>query len=349
MSTVRIMLLGTGNMAANHAHLIRMTPDAEVVAGVDVDARRARNFSDEHGIPYAFGDLDEAIAWGKFDAVANVTPDQAHHPTTMKLLAAGKHVLCEKPLAETFPLADEMARAAEKAGLVNMVNLSYRDVPALQTAQIMIARGEIGEVRHIEASYRQSWLVGNHWGDWRTEPRWLWRLSEKHGSKGVLGDIGIHILDFASYAVGMTPVAVQAQLATFSKAPGNQIGEYSIDANDSAVMSVRFENGALGVIHASRFMTGYANTLKLAVFGTTGAIELSHGQYTSLRICSGDGVHNQAWRDLATEPVKTNYQRFVAAIESGKTAEPSFRHAANLQRVIDRCYDMDAAAAPQIA
>lgn len=349
MSKIRILVLGTGNMAANHARHFQASPDAEVVAGVDIDEARANQFSDEHGIPHSFGDLDEAIAWGGFDAVANVTPDRFHHPTTMKLILAGKHVLCEKPLAETFPQADEMATAAEAAGLIAMVNLSYRDVPALQAAHGIIARGEIGEVRHVEASYRQSWLVGNHWGDWSTEPRWLWRLSEEHGSKGVLGDVGIHILDFASYAVSMTPVALQAQLATFHKAPGDRIGDYPLDANDSAVMSVRFENGALGVIHTSRFMTGYANTLKLSVFGTKGAIEINHGPYTSLRICTGDGIHSQAWRDLHADPVKTNYQRFIAAVQSGENAEPSFRHAANLQRVIDRCFDKDIASAPPIA
>jgi predicted dehydrogenase len=349
MPKIRILVLGTGNMAANHARHFQASPDAEVVAGVDIDAGRARSFSDEHGIPHSFGDLDEAIAWGAFDAVANVTPDKFHYPTTMKLILAGKHVFCEKPLAETFPQADEMATAAEAAGLIAMVNLSYRDVPALQTAHSMIARGDIGDIRHVEASYRQSWLVGNHWGDWATEPRWLWRLSEEHGSKGVLGDVGIHILDFASYAVSMTPVALQAQLATFHKAPDDKIGEYPLNANDSAVMSVRFENGALGVIHTSRFMTGYANTLKLSVFGTKGAIEINHGPFTSLRICAGDDIHNQAWRDLHADPVRTNYQRFITAVQSGENAEPNFRHAANLQRVIDRCYDIDTSAAPAIA
>ena len=164
--------------------------------------------------------LEDALAWGQFDAAMNVTPDSVHYPTTMKLLAAKKHVLCEKPLAENFALADEMATAADRAGLINMVNLSYRNVAEIQEARARIASGEIGEVRHVEASYRQSWLVGNQWGDWRSEPKWLWRLSEKHGSKGVLGDVGIHILDFTAYAIAMMPVSVQARLKTFHKAPG---------------------------------------------------------------------------------------------------------------------------------
>jgi predicted dehydrogenase len=340
MEKVRILVLGTGHMAAHHVRAFQSDPHAIVVAGVDIEEARARDFSDRHAIAFSFGNLDEAIAWGQFDAAANVTPDSAHYATTMKLVAAGKHVFCEKPLAETYPLADGMATAAEAANLINMVNLTYRNVPALQKARALIAAGEIGDVRHVEASYRQSWLVGNHWGDWQSLPMWLWRLSEAHGSKGVLGDVGIHILDFATYAVAMSPVSLQARLKTFHKAPGDRIGDYSLDANDSAVMTVAFENGALGIIHASRFMSGYANTLKLAVFGTAGAVEIDHGSaFTTIRMCSGQDVHTQAWRDVASEPVRTNYQKFVTAVATGVPDEPTFRHAARLQRVLDLCFD----------
>jgi predicted dehydrogenase len=167
-------------------------------------------FCTTHAIARAFDDLDEAIRWGAFDAAVNATPDGVHHATTLRLIAAGKHVFCEKPLAPRHALAKEMTDAAEAAGLVGMVNLTYRNVAALQQARAMIADGAVGEVRHVEASYRQSWLVGEHWGDWRTEERWLWRLSSAHGSKGVLGDLGIHILDFTTYAIGLEPVSIQA-------------------------------------------------------------------------------------------------------------------------------------------
>jgi predicted dehydrogenase len=340
MAPVRILVLGTGRMAGAHVSAFRADPNAQVVAAVDVVPERARAFCDRHGIARSFGDLSAAIAWGEFDAASNVTPDPVHHPTTMALLAAGKHVLCEKPLAESFPLADAMARAAEAAGLVNMVNLTFRNVPALQKARALVAAGEIGQVRHVEASYRQSWLVANYWGDWRASDTWLWRLSERHGSKGVLGDIGIHILDFATYAVGLRPVSLQARLQTFQKAPGNRIGEYVLDANDSAVMSLEFENGALGVVQASRFMSGYSNTLSLAVFGTEGSLEIDHSlAHSTLRMCAGDAVHRQAWHDVVSDPVPTNYQTFLAAVRRGVNDEPSFRHAADLQRVLDLCFE----------
>jgi predicted dehydrogenase len=249
-------------------------------------------------------------------------------------------VLCEKPLAEDFPKADEMAKAAEAAKLLNMINLSYRNVAALRKAEAMIAAGEIGEVRHIEASYRQSWLTGTHWGDWRTDPKWLWRLSEAHGSKGVLGDVGIHILDFTTFAVGMMPVSLQAQLKTFDKAEGNRIGDYTLDANDSATLSLAFPNGALGVVHASRFMTGYGNVLKLHVFGTEGAIEIDHGlDWTEIRACTGLDIHTQAWRRVISEPVNTIHHDYVTAIIAGHGGEPSFRRGADLQRILDLCFD----------
>jgi predicted dehydrogenase len=171
---------------------------------------------------------------------------------------------------------------------------------------------------------------------------WLWRLSHAHGSKGVLGDVGIHILDFMSFATGMMPVSLQARLKTFPKAPGDKIGEYTLDANDSAVMSVEFPNGALGVVQASRFNTGHDNELHLRVFGNKGAVEVKHAEgWTELRACTGEDVHTMAWRPIKPEPVETNYRKFITAVVSGKNGDPDFRRAADLQRVLDACFDND--------
>ena len=343
---VRILILGTGDWAAAHVANYAKIAGCRVVAGVDADAARAESFCAAHGIPRAFDSLDAAIAWGEFDAVSNVTPDPTHHPTTMKLIAAGKHMFCEKPLAPRHDLALEMTQAVEAAGLVGMVNLNYRNVPGLQEARRMIEAGAVGEVRHVEASYRQSWLVGNHWGEWHSNARWLWRLSSEHGSKGVLGDIGIHILDFATYATGLEPVSLQARLKTFPKAPGDQIGAYRLDANDSAVMSLELENGALGIIHASRYMTGYGNALRLHVFGDAGALELEYSHETTLlRVCDGAKVHDLAWRGIICPSVKTNWEHFVEAARARKGREPSFRRATALQKVLDACFEPESQAA----
>ncbi len=333
---MRLLILGTGGMAAQHAKHFAAIDGVTLVGGVDVDPNRLEAFNAEHGIPNAFPSLDAALAWGGFDAVANVTPDSIHHPTSLAAIAAGKHVFCEKPLATDYAKALEMTEAAEAAGVVNMVNLSYRNVAQLQKAREIVTSGQIGAVKHVEASYLQSWLVSKAWGDWRTESKWLWRLSKKHGSNGTLGDIGIHILDFASYGSGLEIEHVFARLKTFEKAENNRIGEYELDANDSFTMAVDFDNGALGVIHASRWATGHFNELRLRVYGEKGGVEVQHRHdYSRLLVCIGDNAETGTWEDMAVEPVLTNYQRFAGAVKAGVNDEPSFRHATNLQKVLD--------------
>src|SRR5262249_33586037 len=203
-------------------------------------------------------------------------------------------------------------------------------------AREMVISGEIGTVKHVEASYLQSWLVSKAWGDWRSESKWLWRLSTGHGSNGVLGDVGIHILDFAAYGAATDIDHVFARLKTFNKAPGGQIGEYTLDANDSFSMSVDFANGALGVVHASRWATGHLNELKLRIYGERGGLEISHRLGESeLRGCLGEDVESATWKTIDVPPVPTNYQRFAEAVVSGTPQDPNFRHAANLQKVLD--------------
>ena len=333
---MRLLILGTGGMANTHARHFAAIDGVELVGAVDVDPLRAKAFADTHAIPNVFTSLEDAIAWNGFDAATNVTPDRAHHPTTLALLAAGKHVMCEKPLAESYVKADEMARAAEASDLVTMVNLTYRNVAPLQKAREMVLAGEIGRVRHVEASYLQSWLVSKAWGNWATESQWLWRLSTRHGSNGVLGDVGIHILDFASYGAASDVEHVFARLRAFDKAPDNRIGEYDLDANDSFTMTVDFANGALGVIHSSRWATGHLNELRLRMHGDRGALEVIHSTEGSrLRGCLGDDVQQAVWRDIDAGTVPTNYQRFAAAVAAGEKIEPGFRHAAELQKVLD--------------
>jgi predicted dehydrogenase len=260
----------------------------------------------------------------------------------MAIVAAGKPIFCENPLAPSYPLALEMTEAVERAGLVNMVNLRYRGLPVMQMARALVEDGMIGEVRHVDASYLQSWLVGTHWGDWRTEERWLWRLSGAHGSRGVLGDVGIHILDFASYVADQDPVSVHCRMKAFGKAEGDRIGPYALDANDSFIMSLEFDGGALGVVHASRWATGYANAMKLAVFGTLGALEIwFESEKMGLRVCAGADVHTQTWREVESPPVPNTYQSFIEAVRSGESLEPTFRRAAELQHVLDAAFESD--------
>lgn len=343
MSDIRLLIVGTGGMANAHAEAFAQIKGVTLVAGVDTNPERLSAFCKKHKVPNGFPSIDAALEWGGFDAVSNVTPDAAHKVTTLPFLAAGKHVLCEKPLATNADDADEMAQAAHKAGVVNMVNLTYRRGGALIKAAQLVADGQIGEVRHFEASYLQSWLTQPAWGDWKTESQWLWRLSTAHGSLGVLGDIGVHILDFTTLVAGAMPSNVSCRLTTFDKAPGGRIGEYVLDANDSFSMHLKLQNGASGVVHASRFATGHLNDLSLQIFGTKGALEVTENDGKSgLRTCLGDAINKGSWKRETPPEVAGNFANFISAIRGEKVADPDFARGAALQKVLDQAVVSDA-------
>jgi len=334
---VRLVILGTGGMAGNHATAFAAIPGVSLVGGVDTRPEQLAAFGKEHAIPHGFASLQEALAWGEFDAVTNVTPDAAHHATSLPVLAAAKHLLCEKPLATSEADAAEMADAAARAGVVNMVNLSYRNVASLQKAAAMVREGAIGTIRHFEASYLQSWLTQPAWGAWDTESKWLWRLSTAHGSKGVLGDVGIHILDFATFIAGQAAVEVSCRLATFDKAPGGGTGEYMLDANDSATMQIVLEGGALGTVAATRYASGHLNDLRLRLYGDKGGLEVCWERNVStLRACLAPNLETATWKEVAAPVPPTIYERFIAAIRGEGVAEPDFARGAALQRLLDR-------------
>lgn len=346
---MRLLILGTGGMANVHAESFSVIKGVEVAGCADLDRARAEAFAAEHGGMAVYGSLEEAIATGKFDAVANATPDAVHYRTTMQAIEAGLHVFCEKPLATNHADAEEMTAAINRAGLINGVNLTYRNVSALQAARTLVEGGKIGPVRHFEASYLQSWLTQPAWGDWRTEDRWLWRLSTAHGSQGVLGDVGIHILDFLTYAAGSDVASVCAQLRTFGKAEGGRIGDYELDANDSAVLTADLASGAVGVIHATRFATGHLNDLSLRLYGLHGGIEVKNtGLLGTLRVCAGPDVESANWRNVRLRRVPTNYQRFAEAVRTGTPMNPDFATACRLQAVLDAAIRSDRSNNPTI-
>lgn len=340
-SPVRLAIIGTGGMAGYHVRHFKATRGCRVIAAVDVDAKRLTEFAKAHDIPETYGSTTELLQNSQIDAVAIITPDPSHAPITHECLAAGKHVLCEKPLALDYPEARGMVNAAEKAGVINMVHFTYRNFAPLQKITELIHKGKIGEIRHVEASYHQSWLVGNAWGDWRTSPGWLWRLSSEHGSKGVLGDVGVHILDFATLPVG--PVKeLNCKLKTFKKAPRNRIGKYKLDANDTALLTVEFANGALGSIQTTRWMTGHLNRVFLKISGTEGSVSFdSEISETAYNICNGPDVHTNQWTTVETKATPTIQKRFIKSIRTGVQDQPDFRRGAEIQKLLDASFKSD--------
>jgi len=343
---VRLAIVGTGGMAVWHAKEFSKVPECQIVAACDVDVEKAAAFAETHGIPAHYGDLDTLLKKCQVDAIANVTPDPFHAPVSITAIQAGKHVLCEKPLAVNYKQAMQMVDAAESAGVINMVNLTYRNSAALQNARDVIAAGEVGPIIHVDMCYLQSWLVSTAWGDWRTKPGMLWRLSTAHGSMGVLGDLGIHALDFASFPVGRIK-QVNARLKAFSKIKGERWNDYTLDANDTALIHVEFENGALGTIHTTRWATGYLNTLQLRLFGEKGAIRIDLDRsWDRYEISQGEEMQKGLWREVVCPATPTNYRRFIDSIRTGVNDQPDFRRGAEIQKALDSCLLSDERRAP---
>ena len=274
----------------------------------------------------------------KLDAISNVTPDRFHLNTSLEILQSKIHLLCEKPLAENYPDAFRMTQAAKKSGVINMVHFTYRKSAALDTAAQLIHAGKIGSLRHISGEYLQSWLVANTYGDWKTSPSLLWRLSTAHGSKGVLGDVGVHLIDFVTRAAGSIS-SVNCHLKTFKKTKTGRIGKYQLDANDSAIITAEFKNGASGVLSCTRFATGHANTVRASFYGDQGSILLNlDDSYENLKICRGKNIERFQWDVMKSKEKPSVIHLFIQSIRSGKVISPTFNEASELQKVLDACF-----------
>ena len=345
MDAIRIAVIGTGGMANGHVRSFNAMDGVSVVAACDLDGKRLAAFADLHGIEARHTDYRDLLKSEDVDAVTVVTSDKAHCDISCAALKRRRHVLCEKPMATSVAQAKRMARAAEKAGTINMINFSHRTNPGVDKARELVQQGALGEVRHVEASYLQSWLVQDGWGDWRNKPAFQWRMSKAHGG-GTLGDIGCHIIDLTTYVAGDVN-RLAAQLKSYPKGVrGNRWKGYTLDADDSVFMQVEFANSALGVIHASRWASGHSNVLRLRVYGTEGALDFDTERGGDrLRVCIGDfAVRHQLWSDLEVgTPRRSIYERFVSGIRTGVQEAPTFADGLRVQRCLEACHTSDSA------
>lgn len=344
---IRLAIIGTGGMANGHADHFRKMKGVKLVACCDIIKDKAVEFAGKWKIPASYSRVDEMLAKERLDAVSVVTSDSGHAPAAIAALKHGLHVLCEKPLATSLPEARRMLAAAEKAGVINMVNFSYRNSCGLQAAAKLVAEGGIGRVIHVEASYLQSWLSSRGWGDWHTAKWALWRLSKKHGSLGTLGDIGCHIYDMTAFLCGNIS-EIACKLRTFDKGvKGNRIGEYVFDANDSFAATLGFANGALGTIHSSRWASGHANSLRVRAYGDKGGVEVDLDLgWNEYRICVGKDLNKSAWKTVKCPRTPTNFQRFINAIRTGRQDPSDFANGVRVQAYLHYSIESDRAARP---
>ncbi|MGA1530646.1 MAG: Gfo/Idh/MocA family protein [Kiritimatiellia bacterium] len=336
-------ILGLGKIARSFATDLVLVPDARLYAVASRDQAKSESFAAEFGAAKAYTSYAEMLADPEVQAVYIATPHTLHLEHSLMAIRAGKHVLCEKPIAPTAPEGLKLVRAAEKAGVINMINFSYRNNPVLHHARRFVEGGKLGRIMHFEARYLQTWLTAPIWGDWRTSPGLLWRLSTAHGSKGALGDIGVHIADLATYVAAQRVVTLDASLKTFSKIQGDRVGEYALDANDSAYLRVELEGGGLGTICTTRWATGQVNTLALSLHGDQGALRFDLDKSdTDLEVCLGRDVAKVKWKTIKSPAAPNIYRRFITSIRTGRNDSSDFRRGWEVQKILDAAFLSDA-------
>ena len=274
MARIRLGMVGGGRDAfigAVHRIASRIDDEYELVAGAlssspekalasaaDIGIAEDRAYTDYREMAIREARLKEGI-----DAVAIVTPNHMHAPVAKEFLRRGIHVICDKPLTATLADAKSLVKAAEKSDALFVLTHNYTGYPMIRQAREMIAAGELGDLRVVQAEYAQDWLSepleasGQKQADWRTDP-------ERTGAGGSTGDIGTHAYNLASFVTGLTLAELAADLDSFVE--GRRV-------DDNGHVLMRFEGGAKGMLWCSQVAPGNENALALRVYGTKGGLE----------------------------------------------------------------------------
>jgi predicted dehydrogenase len=270
-------VIGTGFIGTVHVEqLRRIGVDVRGVLGSTPDRGAAR--ADALSVRHAYASLDEILADPGVHVVHVTSPNHLHVPQASAILAAGKHVVCEKPLALTAAESAGLVAEAEASGLVNAVNFNIRFYPLHQHLREAVAAGELGTVRFVTGHYFQDWLLHDTDWNWRLEP-------DKGGALRAVGDIGSHWLDLMAFVTGQPVVSVMADLATFVTSrhePTGPVETFSTDRSaetverpmgteDVATILLRFANGARGSVAVSQISAGRKNSLQWEIDGSDAA------------------------------------------------------------------------------
>lgn len=315
---------------------------------VDIDAESAARSADELGWRSSSSDWQKVISRADIDIVDICTPPQFHREIALAAIAAGKHVFCEKPIANSSEEAYEMAEAAERAGVVAQLGFNYRHTPAIEYAKQLLEAGELGDPLQFRACFLQD-------GGFISNPN-RWRARRSTGGSGAVGDVGSHILDIAEYLFGDI-VRVNAQLRTFTNGrwmPDDEVAEQDA-LDDVGIWMAQFSNGALGTFEVSTVASGRKNHLAFSFDATKAALEFDWNYREEFRLSRVDDpadqqgfktirtfdIHPDGWWKLAglgtgyTEISAIQFKKFLRSIVDGAPVAADFRRGARIQQIVE--------------
>jgi predicted dehydrogenase len=273
-SQIGAAVIGSGFIGTVHVEALRRL-GVPVHGLLGSSAERAGQRAAQLGVPRAYASLDELLDDDKVEVVHVTSPNDLHYPQVKAILAAGRHVVCEKPLATTSAESAELVTAARASGRICAVNFNIRFYPLNQHLHQMVGQGDLGDVRLVTGHYFQDWLFHDTDWNWRLEP-------QKGGSLRAVGDIGSHWLDLTSFITSLRPIAVMADLATFitvRQQPRGPVETFSTERSadtvatpmrteDAALVLLRFANGARGSMSISQVSAGRKNSLRYEIDGS---------------------------------------------------------------------------------
>ncbi|MFB0636138.1 Gfo/Idh/MocA family protein [Bacillus rugosus] len=318
MTEINVGVIGGGFMAQAHSISFATMPmyfdPAPAIpvrkAIADINLELATKAKNRFGYKKAYGDWRELIADPEVDAVSIVTPNHLHAEISIAAAKAGKHILCEKPLARTSQEARLMLEAVEEAGVHHMVAFNFRKTPAVYLAKKFIDEGRIGKVLSFQGTYFQEDLVN-------PSVPLSWRFYKESAGSGILGDIGAHTIDMARFLVGEF-YSVNAQAKTWTKKrpiqPGSaKKGEVEVD--DEVSFLINFENGAIGSIEATKNAPGRKNFITFEIHGEKGTICFNFERMNELEVCfADDPAEIRGFRTIQTSGIHPYGELSVAGI-----------------------------------
>lgn len=273
---IKIGLVGTGFMGRAHSNAYSklknlsnaiVEPNLHTICGLSQNA--LDTFSEQYTWQNSETDYKKLVQSSEVDLIDICTSNDFHQPVAEAAAKAGKHILCEKPIARNAQEAINMYRLAAEKGVIHMIIFNYRFVPAIALAKKMIQDGKIGEIRHFNAVYYQDWLVDPNFP-------YVWRHSKEASGSGAHGDMNAHIVDLARFLVGeIEAVSGDQQVFIKERTEPNSGEKKAVTADDSTSFLARFNNGARGTFCATRFATGRKNFLRLEIFGSEGALSFN--------------------------------------------------------------------------